>query len=189
MTKTYYVTVELSAEEIQALQKAREYVRTCMAHTHPWAVRDAAMVTIGKMVDAAQEHSITIKLSAVEVEALQKALEYVRTHMAGEHPWAVRDAVMVAISKVLITAQEQPPEPQERARELVGSKPIRWNTNIGLIPNHEGMHIRVLAKDIGAITEFVYVVTKDGDGHHFLSTDGTLEGALPFRLVIAWRME
>ncbi len=57
MTKTYYVTVELSAEEIQALQEAREYVRRCMAHTHPWVVRDTGMVTIGKMLAAAQEHS------------------------------------------------------------------------------------------------------------------------------------
>jgi hypothetical protein len=68
-------------------------------------------------------------------------------------------------------------------------EPIRWNTNAGLIPNHEGMHIRVLAKDVGSITEFVYVIAKDGDGLHFLSTDGTLEGLLPFCLVIAWRSE
>lgn len=67
--------------------------------------------------------------------------------------------------------------------------PIRWNTNAGLIPNHEGVRIRVLAKDVGSITEHVYVVAKDGDGRHFLSTDGTLLGKLPIRLVVAWRVE
>lgn len=66
---------------------------------------------------------------------------------------------------------------------------IRWTTNVGLIPNQEGARIRVLAKDVGSITEFVYVVAKDGDGCHFLSTDGTIAGALPMHLVIAWRSE
>ena len=67
------------------------------------------------------------------------------------------------------------------------SKTIRWNTNAGMIPNHEGLHIQVLAKDVGSITEHTYVVTKDNDGHYFLSTDGALTGKLPFNLVVAWR--
>lgn len=69
----------------------------------------------------------------------------------------------------------------------MAAKPIRWNANVALIPNHEGTRLRVLAKDVESITEFVYVVAKDGDGRHFLSTDGTLEGSMPFHLVIAWR--
>jgi hypothetical protein len=68
-------------------------------------------------------------------------------------------------------------------------KPIRWNTDGGLIPNQEGLRIHVLANDVRSITEFIYVVAKDGDERHFISTDGTLAGELPFRLVVAWRPE
>ena len=71
----------------------------------------------------------------------------------------------------------------------MSAKAIRWNTNAGLIPHQGGMRIHVLAKDVGSITEFVYIVARDADGCHFLSTDGTLRGALPFHLVIAWRSE
>jgi hypothetical protein len=67
--------------------------------------------------------------------------------------------------------------------------PIRWNTDAALIPNREGMRVRVLAKDVKSATEFVYIIAKDGDGRHFLSCDGTLDGALPIHLVIAWRSE
>lgn len=67
--------------------------------------------------------------------------------------------------------------------------PICWNTDAGMIPNHEGVHIRALARDVGSITEHVYVIARDADGRHFLSTDGTLLGELPLRLVVAWRAE
>jgi hypothetical protein len=65
---------------------------------------------------------------------------------------------------------------------------IRWCTDGALIPNREGARVRVLAKDIGAtLTEFTYVIARDGDGRHYLSTDGTLDGELPYSLVVAWR--
>ena len=67
--------------------------------------------------------------------------------------------------------------------------PIRWNMNTGLIPNREGARIRVLAKDAGAMIELAYIVAKGVDRRHFLSSDGTPDGALPFHAVIAWRLE
>lgn len=51
---TFTVTVELTAAEIAALDKAHEHVRVHMAHQHPWAVRDAAMGGIGKVLTAAR---------------------------------------------------------------------------------------------------------------------------------------
>lgn len=68
-------------------------------------------------------------------------------------------------------------------------KPIRWNADVELIPNQEGKRIRALVRNTRWITEFVYIVARDGDGCHFLSTDGTIDGMLPFHLVIAWRYE
>lgn len=82
------------------------------------------------------------------------------------------------------TVDGHAPTPSGALGQAVGG---RWNTNGGLIPNHEGMHIFVLVKDVGSLTEFTCVVMKDSDGCHFLSMDGTLAGKLPFRLVIAWR--
>lgn len=49
--------VELTAEEILALPHALDHVRLRMAHHHPWAVRDAAMTAIGKLVVAARENT------------------------------------------------------------------------------------------------------------------------------------
>lgn len=46
--------VSLTADEVTALKDAHEHVRVHMAHHHPWAVRDAAMVGIGKVLTAAQ---------------------------------------------------------------------------------------------------------------------------------------
>lgn len=66
-------------------------------------------------------------------------------------------------------------------------EPIRWRTDAGAIPNEEGARIRVLARDVDSITEFVYVVGKDEGGRHFLSTDGTRSSELPTHLVAAWR--
>lgn len=71
----------------------------------------------------------------------------------------------------------------------MSTKPIRWNTSVSQIPNHVGARIHVLAKAVNSLTEYIYIVAKDGDGCHYLSTDGTLAGALPFHLVVAWRPE
>jgi hypothetical protein len=46
------VMVKLTEEEIVALKAARNYVREHMAVKHPWAVRDAAMEGIGKVLEA-----------------------------------------------------------------------------------------------------------------------------------------
>ena len=46
----------------------------------------------------------TADLTALEIESLRKAHEYVRVHMAHEHSWEVRDAAMAALSKVLDVA-------------------------------------------------------------------------------------
>lgn len=51
---TVLVTVELTADEIAALQKAHEHVRATMAHQHSWEIRDAAMGGIGKLLTAAR---------------------------------------------------------------------------------------------------------------------------------------
>ncbi len=71
----------------------------------------------------------------------------------------------------------------------MSAEAIRWSTDVDGIPNKVGVRVRVLAKDVRSLTEFVYVIAKDGDGRHYLSTDGTLEGELPLHLAIAWRME
>jgi hypothetical protein len=47
-----------------------------------------------------------LKLTTDEVAALRKALDHVRVHMAHEHPWAVRDAAMTGIGKVLAALDE-----------------------------------------------------------------------------------
>jgi hypothetical protein len=48
------LTVQLTAAEAAALEKAREHVRVHMAHQHPWAVRDDAMTGLGKIIEAAK---------------------------------------------------------------------------------------------------------------------------------------
>jgi hypothetical protein len=51
---TFTVTVELTADEIAALDKAHEHVRATMAHQHSWEIRDAALSGIGKLLTAAR---------------------------------------------------------------------------------------------------------------------------------------
>ena len=53
--KTFRAAVELSEEELEALQLAHKHVRVHMAQEYPWIVRDNAMIAIGKVVAAAQE--------------------------------------------------------------------------------------------------------------------------------------
>jgi hypothetical protein len=52
---------------------------------------------------------LRVGLTIFEIEALRKASECVRQHMAHDQPWAVRDAAMEAIGKVLTAAQEAKP--------------------------------------------------------------------------------
>ena len=49
---------------------------------------------------------LRISLTKEEVAALQEAFAYVRTHMAHEHSWMVRDAAMMAIGKVITAAHD-----------------------------------------------------------------------------------
>jgi len=51
---TFTVTVELTAAEIAALDKAHEHVRETMAHQHSWEIRDAALSGIDKLLAAAR---------------------------------------------------------------------------------------------------------------------------------------
>lgn len=51
--RTIELHVSLTAAEIAALGAALDHVRVHMAHQHPWAVRDAAVTGIGKMIAAA----------------------------------------------------------------------------------------------------------------------------------------
>jgi hypothetical protein len=48
-----------------------------------------------------------VSLTAAEVEALQKARDHVRVHMAHEHSWETRDNAMTAIGKVLAAARSK----------------------------------------------------------------------------------
>ena len=85
------------------------------------------------------------------------------------------------------TVDGHAPTPSGALGQAVGG---RWNTNGGLIPNHEGMHILVLVKDVGSITEFTYVITNDSDGRHFLSygwdTRGEVAVSLGGRVAEPW---
>jgi len=49
---------------------------------------------------------VCVRLTKAEVEALQKAHEHVRVHMAHEHSWDARDAAMNAIGKVIAAARD-----------------------------------------------------------------------------------
>ena len=57
-------------------------------------------------MNALETVDVQVSLSPTEVDALKKALEHVRVHMAHEHPWAVRDAAMTAIGKVLAATKK-----------------------------------------------------------------------------------
>lgn len=46
--------VRLTADEVAALKAAYEHVRVHMAHHYSWVVRDAAMIGLGKMLEAAR---------------------------------------------------------------------------------------------------------------------------------------
>lgn len=49
------LNIRLTSTEVAALRKARDHVRQHMATEHPWEDRDAAMMAIGKVLDAARE--------------------------------------------------------------------------------------------------------------------------------------
>jgi hypothetical protein len=50
--------------------------------------------------------TVTVELTTAEVDALDKAHEHVRVHMAHQHSWEVRDAAMGGIGKVLAAARK-----------------------------------------------------------------------------------
>lgn len=54
--KTLDLQVSLTPGEVDALKQALDHVRVHMAHEHPWAVRDAAMTAIGKVIAATKKH-------------------------------------------------------------------------------------------------------------------------------------
>lgn len=56
--RTIDLRISLTAEEVTALQDAREHVRVHMAHEHSWATRDAALAAIGKVLAAAREETL-----------------------------------------------------------------------------------------------------------------------------------
>jgi hypothetical protein len=47
--------VRLTMDEVAALRAAHDHVRVHMAHHHPWTVRDAAMISICKVLTAARK--------------------------------------------------------------------------------------------------------------------------------------
>ncbi|HSX23315.1 MAG TPA: hypothetical protein VLE97_11130 [Gaiellaceae bacterium] len=49
--------------------------------------------------------TVTVELTTAEIDAIGKAHEHVRVHMAHEHSWEVRDAAMGGIGKVLAAAR------------------------------------------------------------------------------------
>jgi hypothetical protein len=57
---------------------------------------------------ATLEQSLVHSLTGKEIEALVKAHEHVRVHMAHQHSWEVRDTAMEAMSKVIAAAKETP---------------------------------------------------------------------------------
>ena len=71
---------------------------------------------------------VTLDLTPEEISALPDALEHVRVQMAHHHPWAIRDAAMTAISKLLTAASavkssssaSTPPMPDDVARAMFG---------------------------------------------------------------------
>jgi hypothetical protein len=67
---TFHATVELTADQLKALRAAREHVRVHMAHDHSWAVRDAAMDAIGKVVAPARSLSPASDRDALATERL-----------------------------------------------------------------------------------------------------------------------
>lgn len=59
--------LDLTADHVDALRKAHEYVRVHMAHQHSWQVRDTAMEAISRVI-AAQE-SVTKSTKKVVTKA------------------------------------------------------------------------------------------------------------------------
>jgi hypothetical protein len=93
-------------------------------HAAPAAGVTALVETTRLQFRAGHEVSdLHVSLTAEEIRALPAALEHVRVHMAHEHPWAVRDAALSAISK-LVTAVRTAEEPSrdDKAEQLLRAR-------------------------------------------------------------------
>lgn len=64
---------------------------------------------------------------------------------------------------------------------------MRWNRHVSQIPNREGLRIVALVADADTFCEVWAAVFVDGDGRHFLSTDGTIEKQIAPNQVHGWR--
>lgn len=53
-TNVLDLNLGLTMAEVAALKDAHAHVRVHMAHQHPFPVRDAAMIAIGKVIAAAE---------------------------------------------------------------------------------------------------------------------------------------
>lgn len=62
--------------------------------------------TLDKLLaTAGSRRDLQVQLSEREISALRDAGHHVREHMAHQHPWAVRDTAMTAISKIVAASQ------------------------------------------------------------------------------------
>ena len=66
---------------------------------------------------------------------------------------------------------------------------VTWNPKSSLIPNREGLRVRVLIDETSSIRETSAVIACDTDGRHFISKDGTLDGHIWIHRIVCWRME
>jgi predicted DNA-binding transcriptional regulator YafY len=96
------ITLDLTDQEAEALGLAYEHVRVDMAQKHGWALRDAALDAISKVLTSTPQSALLMlgHHGDQETAALQLAYEDVRVNMT-QHGWAVRNTALNAIRKMM----------------------------------------------------------------------------------------
>lgn len=86
---------------VDVLFTARNPATGAELRTYDQCLDVLAMYRSAPMDPMTKTYRATAVLTARELEALPKALEYIRVYMAHAYPWSVRDAAMTALGKML----------------------------------------------------------------------------------------
>lgn len=149
------VALDLTDQEAEALRLAYEHVRVDMAQKHGWAMRDAALDAISKVLTSTPQSAL-LKFDHhgdQETEALRLAYEHVRLAMAQKHGWAMRDAALEAIRKMITAVSRSPMTEQETTALQLAYEHVRVD-----MPQEYGRTMRDAALD--AISKVLTTPTK-----------------------------